>query len=415
MNSSLRLSSVPVPNDSLRTYTWDDYGRTTTIDSVNLTYDALDRMTEQNRSGVYTQIVYAPTGQKLAIMTGQTLQKAFVPLPSGGQAVFNSSGLLYYGHPDHLGSTRFASTPSRTMYFDTAYAPFGEPYAHFRHRRPLLHRPGQDTVAGLYDFPAREYSIQGRWPSPDPAGLAAVDPSNPQSWNRYAYVINDPLDWVDPSGLDPCPNDNSWGAQLCKQAQAFRSTTYYATWDEFSLLFKTACGESGCVTSINPNALSLLTSGSLKQTIGCFAKGAGAGALGAGGVTLLVLGAAAAGVSAPVITGVLGGAAVIGGVVVLYNTGAQITNGNWAGVAFNIGSIVGGAGVSYFTGGAAANAIRSPASRGWSLARDLANRFTPSKGWNPIPWLGKGPDAAAAGGSVTLSGAGAAAPAKGGC
>jgi len=73
-------------------------------------------------------------------------------------------------------------------------------------------------------------------PSPDPAGLAAVDPSNPQSWNRYAYVMNDPLDWVDPSGLDPCPNDNSWGAQLCKQAQAFRSTTYYNTWNQFGVL-----------------------------------------------------------------------------------------------------------------------------------------------------------------------------------
>ena len=43
--------------------------------------------------------------------------------------------------------------------------------------------PGGD----LYDFPNREYhSIHGRWISPDPAGVAAVDPANPQSWNRYA-------------------------------------------------------------------------------------------------------------------------------------------------------------------------------------------------------------------------------------
>jgi uncharacterized protein RhaS with RHS repeats len=43
---------------------------------------------------------------------------------------------------------------------------------------------------------------------PDPVGLAAVDPSNPQSWNRYAYVLNDPMDWVDPLGLGTCkPND----------------------------------------------------------------------------------------------------------------------------------------------------------------------------------------------------------------
>ncbi|PYV24820.1 MAG: hypothetical protein DMG27_11950 [Acidobacteria bacterium] len=45
-----------------------------------MTYDALGRMVEQNRSGSYTQIVYGPDGGKLALMNGQTLSKAFVPL-----------------------------------------------------------------------------------------------------------------------------------------------------------------------------------------------------------------------------------------------------------------------------------------------------------------------------------------------
>jgi hypothetical protein len=66
----------------------------------------------------------------------------------------------------------------------------------------------------MYDFPFREYSIQGRWPSPDPAGLAAVDPSNPQSWNRYSYVLNNPLGLIDPSGLNECApgeHDCNWG------------------------------------------------------------------------------------------------------------------------------------------------------------------------------------------------------------
>ncbi len=135
---------------------------------MNLTYDALGRMVEQNRSGAYTQIIYAPTGQKFAVMNGQTLQKAFVPLPSGGVAVYNSSGLLYYGHSDHLGSMRFASTPSRTMYFDVAYAPFGETYASSGSTDPVFTSQRQDTVSGLYDFPAREYKHPGPLAFPRP-------------------------------------------------------------------------------------------------------------------------------------------------------------------------------------------------------------------------------------------------------
>jgi RHS repeat-associated protein len=61
----------------------------------------------------------------------------------------------------------------------------------------------QDTVSNLYDFPAREYGIQGRWPSPDPAGISAVSPGDPQSWNRYAYVLNNPLALTEPTGLNP--------------------------------------------------------------------------------------------------------------------------------------------------------------------------------------------------------------------
>jgi RHS repeat-associated protein len=198
-------SNGNVTNDTLHQYAWDADANSVTIDSVGLTYDALDRMVERNSNSTYTEIVYSPAGAKLALMSGQSLQKAFVALPGGGTAVYTGSGLDHYRHSDWLGSSRFASTSTRTVLYDGAYAPFGEAYA--QSGTPDLSFTGQnqDTVANLYDFPVREYNgIQGRWPSPDPAGIGAASPTNPQSWNRYAYSLNDPIDYMDPSGADPC-------------------------------------------------------------------------------------------------------------------------------------------------------------------------------------------------------------------
>lgn len=224
-----------VTNDSFHSYAWDADGHPITIDAgqsgaVNLTYDALGRMTEQNRSSIYTQVAYSPTGQKLALMSGQTLQKAMVPLSGKATAVYNATGILYYAHPDMLGSIRLGTTPTtRAKYFDTAYAPFGETYAtsgtldpaYTGEMNDTAHR--QDTAGGLYDFPLREYSTQGRWPSPDPIGIAATCLKDPQSQNRYAYVRNNPITHIDPTGAvdcipgedpfcdNPCPWWDLWG------------------------------------------------------------------------------------------------------------------------------------------------------------------------------------------------------------
>jgi len=199
-------SNGNVLNDSSHQYAPDAEGRPVTLDTVSLTFDALNRMVEQHNGSSYTEIVYAPTGEKLALMSGQTLQKAFVPLPGGAAAVYTASGIDHYRHTDWLGSARLTSTPSRTVSGDTAYAPFGETYAQSGTPDISFTGQNQDTSGGLYDFLFREYSTQGRWPSPDPAGLAAVNPAVPQSWNRYAYVVNNPLLLVDPTGMvyGPC-------------------------------------------------------------------------------------------------------------------------------------------------------------------------------------------------------------------
>lgn len=194
-----------VVNDGLHSYAWNSDTRPTTIDTATLVYDALGRMIEQSKAGANAEIVYDTLGNKLALMNGlSTIVKAFAPLPAGATAVYNASGLQYYRDPDWLGSSRFSSTPIRTMYNDLAFAPFGETYAASGSTGVTdisFAGNDEDTTVSLYDAQFREYGIQGRWPSPDPAGIAAANPANPQGFHRYAYVLNNSTNLVDPKGM----------------------------------------------------------------------------------------------------------------------------------------------------------------------------------------------------------------------
>jgi RHS repeat-associated protein len=137
-------------------------------------------------------------------MTGQTAKTMRFPLPGGGTAELNGAagGTKRILHSDWLGSVRLSTTyTGQTVANDTSYAPFAEAYDNSSSVDFNFTGMSQDTVTGLYDFPYREYSTVGRWISPDPAGLGAVDPTNPQTWNRYAYVAGNPLSFIDPTGL----------------------------------------------------------------------------------------------------------------------------------------------------------------------------------------------------------------------
>jgi len=196
-----------VTYDGTHHYTWDAIGNSVSVDGVSVTYDALNRAVEENNSGTYTSFVYSPSGAKVALMNGQTLKQAFVALPGKAVAVYTGTGLDHYRHSDWLGSSRLTSSPSRTVLSTVAYAPFGETYAQSGTPDASFTGMDSDITSGDYDFQYREYSSQGRWPSPDPAGKKSANLRNPQSWNRYAYVLNNPLGFTDPLGLE-CVWDN---------------------------------------------------------------------------------------------------------------------------------------------------------------------------------------------------------------
>jgi RHS repeat-associated protein len=76
----------------------------------------------------------------------------------------------------------------------------------------------RDAESGNDYFGARYYaSSMGRFSSPDPGWLLAADLTNPQSWNMYSYVLNNPLINIDPTGMECVWDDGSYDAADDKQ------------------------------------------------------------------------------------------------------------------------------------------------------------------------------------------------------
>jgi len=115
-----------------------------------------------------------------------------------------TNGTTYFIHPDHLGSTRLVTGLNQSVVQNLDYLPFGE--LNSIDSGVTTHEftgDEHDSETDLEHTWFRKYSSSlGRWTSPDPAGLAAVNPANPQSWNRYSYVLNNPQRAIDPFGLD---------------------------------------------------------------------------------------------------------------------------------------------------------------------------------------------------------------------
>ena len=105
-----------------------------------------------------------------------------------------------YYHGDHLGFERLMTNVNGYPVWSVTYAPYGmELNAETTVNHYKFTGYERDDESGNDYAMARHYaSYYGRFFSPDPLG---GDVSNPQSLNRYAYVMNNPINATDPTGL----------------------------------------------------------------------------------------------------------------------------------------------------------------------------------------------------------------------
>lgn len=93
------------------------------------------------------------------------------------------------------------------------YTPYGNPVSSLNGAPDGPGYTGHvyDPESGLVYMQARYYQPDGRFLSPDPAGLR---PGDVYGFNRYVYVNNNPIVSVDPTGMQGCSprQDNNIGA-----------------------------------------------------------------------------------------------------------------------------------------------------------------------------------------------------------
>ena len=224
-------------------YCYDDNGNMIAGDGRSVTWSAYDMVTAISRGSAAVGFDYGPDRQRFRRVDVDAQGKATTTLYVGGKAmemitrpggvvetkvylgdfaVLSSttgpsapvtSARLEYLHRDHLGSvdtiTDAAGAVIQRMSFDawgkrreTGWLPIGaNGIVAFDTKTTTRGFTGHEMIdsVGLVHMNGRIYDPEiGRFLSADPHVQA---PDNLQSWNRYSYVINNPLSLTDPSGF----------------------------------------------------------------------------------------------------------------------------------------------------------------------------------------------------------------------
>jgi RHS repeat-associated protein len=195
-------ASGNMTGDGAYSYAWNGEGLLKSAGTTTCTYDGDGKRVEKS-SGTYYW--FSPSGSVLAETdTGGNTQNEYIYFNGGRTARRDSSGNVYYYFQDQIGTSRLIANSSGTVCYDADFTPFGYKMAYVTACSQNYKFTGmeRDVETGNDHAWFRNYEQSlGRWMSPDPAGLAAVDPTSPQSWNRYPYVTNNPLALMDPTGL----------------------------------------------------------------------------------------------------------------------------------------------------------------------------------------------------------------------
>lgn len=185
-------------------------------------YDGNNLLKKSTLNGVSSTYVYDGEGHRVQKATpAETVvfvYDAFGNLAAEYGSSPDAVSTAYLG-VDHLGSTRVTMQADGTVLSRQDFLPFGESLGStngrsstaFSAEAPRQQFTGKerDAETGMDYFGARYMSApEVRFTSPDPL-LNSGHPSDPQTWNRYTYVGNNPLRNVDPTGLyyfvNTCP------------------------------------------------------------------------------------------------------------------------------------------------------------------------------------------------------------------
>jgi RHS repeat-associated protein len=196
-------------SDGVRTFTYDAANRLTSVTSGTLTtafeYDGLGNRTAQTVDGVTTEYVLDVAGGLPEVIVATTGGASTRYVQVQGQILAQQdSGAWTHILADHLGSVRQLVGSDGQVDLAQSYDPFGVPFETSGSGESDFGYTGErwDSEAALLYLRARYYDpYLNRFISPD---TIIPDFENPQSLNRYSYVVNNPVRFVDPSGHQGC-------------------------------------------------------------------------------------------------------------------------------------------------------------------------------------------------------------------